>query len=222
MIIHSFAQHSDEWYNIRLGKFTASHAATIATAGKGLETLCFDLVAEILTKQRKVAFQSPAMEQGNLLEEQARTLFELETGLTVEQVGFVEIDEFSGCSPDGLILNRTSGVEIKCPQDNTYAKYMYDGLIKPEYYAQMQMQMLMLNANVWQYAVFNPHFDKQLIIQEVKKDTGFQNKITAGLIKGKEMVNNILAQINKNHPHTSQASDEEFWRDFTPQFDVRI
>jgi putative phage-type endonuclease len=153
MQVYNFPQHSEEWYNIRLGKFTASNAGTIAVAGKGLETLCYDLVAEILTKHKKETFTSPAMEQGNLLEDQARTLFELETGYNVEQVGFVEVDEFTGCSPDGLILNRTSGVEIKCPQDNTYAKYMYDGIIKPEYYAQMQMQMLSTEAKHWFYAV---------------------------------------------------------------------
>ena len=140
MQIHNFEQHSDEWYNIRLGKFTASKAATIATAGTGLETLCFDLAAEILTKKKKDTYSNAAMEQGNELEATARTLFELQTGKKVEQVGFVEIDEFSGCSPDGLTDD--AGVEIKCPQDSTYAKYLYDEKIKPEYYAQMQMQML--------------------------------------------------------------------------------
>lgn len=198
MLVHKFEQHSEEWYNIRLGKFTACHAATIATAGKGLETLCFDLAAELLTKQRKETFQSPAMEQGNLLEDQARTLYELETGNSVEQVGFVEVDEFVGCSPDGLILDRTSGIEIKCPQDNTYAKYMYDGIIKPEYYAQMQMQMMIMQAKRWDYVVFNEHFKKQEIIKEVQADVDFQNKINAGLAKGKAFMQNILAQIEKN------------------------
>lgn len=200
MIVHTFEQHSDEWYNIRLGKFTASHASTIATAGKGLETLCYDLAAEILTKHKKDAFQSAAMEQGNELEDQARTLFELETGLTVEQVGFVESDEFCGCSPDGFILERTSGIEIKCPQDNTYAKYMYDGIIKPEYYAQMQMQMLLTNCSYWYYVVFNQNFDKQIIIKKVTADNDFMNKIIDGLHKGKEMLKNILQEINKNYP----------------------
>lgn len=213
MIIHTFEQHSEDWYNMRLGKFTASHAATIATAGKGLETLCYDLVAEILTKHRKDTFQSPAMEQGNLLEDQARTLYELETGNTVEQVGFVEVDEYSGCSPDGLILNRTSGIEIKCPQDNTYAKYLYDGIIKPEYFAQMQMQMLFMQANVWDYVVFNPHFDTQIIIKKVPADVDFQNKIITGVDKGKNMVQKILAQINNNYPLLDNTDD--FLTDFT-------
>lgn len=219
MQVHNFEQHSDEWYNIRLGKLTASHAATIATAGKGLETLCFDLAAEILTKQRKDTFQSAAMEQGNALEDQARTLFELQTGYTVEQVGFVEEDDFCGCSPDGFILDRTSGIEIKCPQDNTFAKYLYDEEIKPEYYAQMQMQMLLTGAKYWYYVVFNPHFDEQIIIRKVDADADFQAKLRTGIDKGKARIKEILETIAQKHP---QAEKDTFWQDFTVTKDIRI
>lgn len=217
MKIYTFPQHSDEWYNIRLGKLTASHAATIATAGKGLETLCFDLAAEILTKHKKDSFQSPAMEQGNILEDQARTLYEFETGNTVEQVGFVEENEYCGCSPDGFILDRTSGIEIKCPQDNTYAKYLYDGIIKPEYYAQMQMQMLLTNCRQWNYVVYNPHFDKQIVVTEVAADAEFQKKLRAGISKGEQLIKEILAQISARHPQT-----DSFWQDFTLTRDLTI
>lgn len=196
MIIHNFEQHTDDWYNIRLGKFTASHADTIKTGKTGLETLCFNLVAEILTKKKKDTFLSAAMAQGNELEDTARTLFEMQTGLLVNQVGFVEVDEFSGCSPDGLIGD-VSGVEIKCPQDNTFAKYLYDLKIKPEYYAQIQMQMMMCKRDYWYYAVFNPNFDEQLIVQKVDKDIAFQEHLSAGLDKGKARVREILEQIKK-------------------------
>lgn len=219
MQVYSFEQHSDEWYNIRLGKLTASHAATIATAGKGLETLCFDLVAEILTKRRKDTYSNAAMEQGNLLEDQARTLFELETGFTVEQVGFVERDAFCGCSPDGFILDRTSGVEIKCPQDNTYAKYLYDGAIKPEYYAQMQMQMMLTGCDHWYYVVFNPNFEKSIVITKVEADAEYQAKLTAGIEKGEKYIKDILAEIQAKYP--AQTADD-FWADFTPTQDLRV
>lgn len=209
MKIHNFEQRSDEWYNIRLGKFTASKASTIATAGSGLETLCFDIVSEILTKQKKDGFTSPAMENGNELEDVARTLFEMETGYEVEEVGFIEIDSLSGCSPDGLILNRTSGVEIKCPQDNTYAKLLFDHKIKPEYYAQMQMQMMFCECDKWYYMVYNPHFDKSFVIQEVQADKEFQKKLSDGLNKGKERVLEILSKIKAENNTT-----HDFWDEF--------
>lgn len=197
MKIHNFPQHSDEWFAIRTGKFTSSVANTIKTAGQGLETLCFDIVAEILTKKKKETFKSPAMEQGNELEDTARTLFEMMTGFTVKEVGFVEIDEFEGSSPDGIfeLDGEISGVEFKCPQDNTFAKLLYDRKIKPEYYAQMQHQMMCLNATRWFYAVYNPNFEEQMIVIEVEKDADFQAKLREGLEKGKTRVKEILNQI---------------------------
>ena len=139
MQIHNFEQHSEEWYAIRCGRFTASKADTIAVAGTGLETLCFNIVAEKLTGRKEETFKSAAMEQGNELESVARTLFEMKTGYTVEEVGFVEFDDLEGSSPDGLIHigDELTGVEFKSPQDNTYAKLLFDRKIKPEYYAQM-------------------------------------------------------------------------------------
>lgn len=197
MIIHNFEQHSEEWFAIRCGKFTASTANTVKTAGTGLETLCFDIVAEILTGKKKETFKSPAMEQGNELEDTARTLFEMQTGFTVKEVGFVEIDELEGCSPDGVIEleNEITGVEFKCPQDNTYAKLLFDRKIKPEYYAQMQHQMMCLNAKRWFYAVFNPNFEKQMVVMEVPADPEFQTKLRDGLAKGKARVREILSTI---------------------------
>ena len=196
MQIHNFEQHSDDWYKIRLGKLTASHAATIKTAGQGLETLCFDLAAERLTGLAKDNFQTLAMQQGNELEDNARTLFELQTGLTVKQVGFCELDEFIGCSPDGL-TGDDAGIEIKCPQDNTFTRYLYDGKIKPEYYGQMQMNMLITNRPRWYYVVYNPHFNPSIVIKEVLADGEYQEALAQGLAKGKARIQEILTTIGE-------------------------
>lgn len=212
MRIHNFEQHSDDWYAIRCGRFTASVADTIATAGQGLETLCFKVAAEKLTGHKEENFKSAAMEHGNELEAVARTLFEMKTGYTVEEVGFVEIDDLEGSSPDGLIHigDEITGVEFKCPQDNTYAKLLFDRKIKPEYYAQIQMQMRHVGANRWFYCVYNPHFAEEMVIVEVAKDAVFQDKLDKGLTKGKARVREILAQISANFPEKADA----FWEDF--------
>ncbi len=200
MQIHNFEQHSEEWYSIRCGRFTASKADTIAVAGTGLETLCFNIVAEKLTGRKEETFKSAAMEQGNELEAVARTLFEMKTGYTVEEVGFVEIDDLEGSSPDGLIHigDELTGVEFKCPQDNTFAKLLFDRKIKPEYYAQMQMQMRHTGANRWFYCVYNPHFSEEMVIIEVARDEAFQEKLGKGLAKGRARVVEILETIKGN------------------------
>lgn len=200
MQIHNFEQHSEEWYAIRCGRFTASKADTIAVAGTGLETLCFNIVAEKLTGRKEETFKSAAMEQGNELEAVARTLFEMKTGYIVEEVGFIEIDDLEGSSPDGLIHigEELTGVEFKCPQDNTYAKLLFDRKIKPEYYAQMQMQMRHVGARRWFYCVYNPHFTEEMVIIEVAKDEAYQEKLGKGLTKGKARVREIYNTIKGN------------------------
>lgn len=199
MIIHNFEQHSEEWYAIRLGRFTATNAQTIKTGATGLETLCFEKAAEILTKQKKPFFQSEAMARGNELEDVARTLFEMKTGYTVEEVGFIEIDDLEGSSPDGIIHigDEVTGVEFKCPQDNTYAKLLFDRKIKPEYYAQMQMQMRHIGARRWFYVVYNPHFEEEMVIIEVKKDDDFQTLLSINLEKGKKRTREIVSKIQE-------------------------
>lgn len=201
MQIHNFEQHSDEWQAIRCGKFTASFANTIAAGGTGLETLCFKIAAEKLTGRKEETFKSTAMEQGNELEAVARTLFEMKTGYAVEEVGFVEVDDLEGSSPDGLlhIGDELTGVEFKCPQDNTYAKLLFDRQIKPEYYAQMQMQMSHIGARRWFYCVYNPHFAEEMVIIEIAFDPEFADKLHKGLDKGKAHVREILSQIGANH-----------------------
>ena len=54
MIIHNFEQGTEDWHNVRLGKFTASHCQEIANDGKGLETLVKEK-AETAAKTRAKA-----------------------------------------------------------------------------------------------------------------------------------------------------------------------
>ena len=117
-------QGTEEWLKIRLGKFTASSANAIKTNGKGLETLALEKAVEIIIgKEAKKKFKSQSMEDGNEREDEARTVYELTTGLTVVQVGFCELNENVGASPDGLV-GEDGLVELKCPEAKTFLIYM--------------------------------------------------------------------------------------------------
>ena len=131
MKVYNCEQGSEEWLKCRLGKLTGSVAHTIATSGKGLETLCLEKATEILTGIISDGYKNDAMQHGNDYEAEARSIYELETGNTVIQVGFCEDNEFVGVSPDGLIGD-DGLIEIKCPTDKTYTQYLIDGVIKPE------------------------------------------------------------------------------------------
>jgi exodeoxyribonuclease (lambda-induced) len=195
--IYNCEQKSEEWYKCRLGKLTASVAYTIATAGKGLDTLCLEKATEILTGIIPEGFTSEAMQHGNEYESEARNIYELETGNVVKQVGFVEDNEFVGVSPDGLIGD-DGLIEIKCPTDKTYTQYLIDMIVKPEYYAQMQMQMLITKRCWCDYVVYNPHFEKSIIIQRVYPDKEYMEKIGSGLGLGMRKIQEIVKTAKAN------------------------
>ncbi|OPZ79389.1 MAG: YqaJ-like viral recombinase domain protein [Alphaproteobacteria bacterium ADurb.Bin438] len=194
MIIHNFEQGTDEWFAVRLGKFTASQAHTIGVGGKGLETLVKEKACEILTGKTKDYFKSEAMEQGNELEHEARQMFEFMTGLTVEQVGFYELDKYTGVSPDGLTSD-DGLIEIKCPQGKTFLDYMLDGKVDTKYMWQMQMQMMITEKNHCYYVVYNPDFENPIIIKKIDRDEDKIEKIKSGLESGIKQLEEILDKV---------------------------
>jgi hypothetical protein len=127
MIIHNVEQGTPEWFAIRKMKMTASEAQAIAANGKGLETYIRNLMKDSYSSAEKEHFTSKDTERGNELEPLAREIYELTTGRTVQQVGFIEYDEFVGFSPDGLV-DEDGGTEIKCLNDEKHFSLMIDGI----------------------------------------------------------------------------------------------
>lgn len=191
MKIHKIEQRSDEWFELRLGKLTASKAQAIGTAGKGLETLCYEKVAESLTNRQAPGFTNVDMERGNELEAMARNAYELETGLLVEQVGFVELSEWVGCSPDGLV-GEGGLLELKCKNDVNFLKFLITKGIDTAHVWQMQMQMWVTDRKWCDYAVFNDGYDQQLVVVRVERDDAKIEKIKIGVEQGIETMNELL------------------------------
>ena len=194
MKIYTCEQGTEEWHKLRLGKFTASEAQAIATAGKGLETLVYEKAAEILTGKPKESYTNKDMERGHELESVARNLYELETGNVVRTVGFCELHEFIGASPDGLIGDK-KGIEIKNPTDPVYARYLFDKKIDPKYYAQMQMQIMVCDLLSVDYVVHNPNFKTDIVTVNVPRDEAFIVKLRMGLVSGVQKLKEILEKV---------------------------
>lgn len=187
-------QRTDEWYSCRLGKFTASSALVIANRGKGLETLALEKAIERITGRKKESQINEFMQHGIDFEDEARNIYELETGNKVDQVGFVVDNDWVGVSPDGLIGNEGL-IEIKCPSNKVYGEYLITKEIKKEYYYQMQMQLLVTN-RIWNdYTVYNPEFPQSIIIQRVLPDKDVMDKIADGLIFGIELAKKYMEKM---------------------------
>jgi len=198
---HKIEQGTPEWHALRLGKLTASVAQAIATAGKGLDTLVYKKVAEKLTGKAEEGYTNANMERGKELEAMAMNAYELETGNVVDRVGFCELDEYCGCSPDGLI-GSVGLVEIKCKSSPVFVKELLTDEIDSAHMWQMQMQMFVTGRRFCDYAVFNPDFPQNLVIKRIERDEGAIEKIEAGLETGKAMIKSILLEITNKHGKT--------------------
>ena len=80
-IIKDRKQQSPEWFKIREGKMTASHAQAIGNAGKGLETYVYDLVAEEYSSAEKEHFTNEHTERGKRPEATARGYIRIENNV---------------------------------------------------------------------------------------------------------------------------------------------
>lgn len=188
-------QGTDEWLEARKLKMTASHAQQIGNMGKGLETYIYDICAEYLSTAEKEVFSNGHTERGNAYESEARSIYELESGNTVHQVGFCQLDDFAGCSPDGLIGD-DGLVEIKCLSDRLYLIQITTKKIVSTYLWQMQMQLYVTGRQWCDFVAYNPNYKNPIYIQRVTPDTEKFKALEQGLIKGKKMIEHILKSVD--------------------------
>ena len=189
-------QRSDEWFQAKRGKMSASNADTILANGKGLETYIYSLMAEYYSKGEKVHYTNADIERGILLEPEAKIEFQFYTGLDIKEVGYVEFNEYILVSPDGLIGD-DGLIEIKCPNDSIYFKLLLSNNIKPEYIAQMQMQMYVTDRQYCYFVSYNPNFEKSLYIKKINRDEEMIDKLKKGLERGTELIKEIKENFRK-------------------------
>ena len=106
-------------------------------------------------------------------EDEARFAYEMETGNEVEQVGFIELDDWIGCSPDGLI--REDGYwEAKCPNSDTHLRYSLAPHELEVNYGWQVMGGLWISGRTWAHIVsYDPRFKdekKQLVVWSITRD----------------------------------------------------
>lgn len=193
---YDIEQRSEAWFEAKKGKMSASNAETILANGKGLETYIYNLMAEYYSKGEKVHYTNADIERGILLEPEAKIEFEFYTGLEVKEVGYVELNDYILVSPDGLI-GEDGLIEIKCPNDSVYFKLLLSDNIKPEYIAQMQMQLYVTDRQYCYFVSYNPNFEKSLYIKKITRDEEMIEKLKKGLDKGTELIKEIKKNFRK-------------------------
>jgi putative phage-type endonuclease len=204
-------QRTEEWFQQRLGKVTASRISdVIAKTKTGVSTsrqnYLIQLVSERLTGKKGDSFVNQAMLDGIEREDAARKLYEIEKNISVSEVGFFEhpIISMSGASPDGAVHAEIEGkyaglIEIKCPIETTHTNTLMSKSVPSKYLPQMQWQMACVGARWVDFVSYNPNFPDamKIFIARVDRDDSYIAELEAEVIKFLDEVDATILKLKE-------------------------
>lgn len=200
-------QRSDAWFSERAGKVTASKVADVMAKTKtgysaSRANYMAQLITERLTGLPADSFQNAAMQWGIETEPQARAMYSLETGLDVEEVGFVHHPKIAmtGASPDGLV-GGAGLVEIKCPNSATHITTLRGGGIDRKYMLQMHWQMACAGREWCDFVSFDPRLpdEMQIHIERVERDAALVDEMENEIVKFLGELDEAIADLRARY-----------------------
>ncbi len=217
MKIHDCQQGTLEWTKLHFGIPTASGLDNLLTPefelrkGELPKTYVYKKVAEKLQGHPLIDLSASSfmLEQGMIIEEEARPWYALEYDKKIKQVGFITTDDGRfGCSPDGLILaddctrsiegiDYECGLEIKSPAAHTHVKYLVNGVLPKEYVAQVYGSMYATGFKKWIFVSYRRGFPA--LVLEIYQD----NKAVAAI---KSAIDSFHAEFDRAMQRISNIS----------------
>lgn len=197
---HNIEQRTTEWYELRIGKFSASSFSDffMGESTAGYKNAIADIAFERITgKSSESGFSSKDMQRGVELEPDARESYEKLTFNKVHNGGIFVMDDWTCCSPDGRIGDKGL-IEIKCPKHNTQMYYLASGKLPKEYFYQVHFQMYVAEREWNDFFSFHPDL-KPLKIRVYRDETvitEIKNKIAESKIKIEELILKITNTKN--------------------------
>ena len=176
-------QRSEEWFQARLGKVTASRVADVLAKIKSGESASrrnykIQLVSERLTGEKQESYINQAMQDGIDREVFARDRYVQQFG-EVEEVGFVNHPTLeAGASPDGMVGD-DGLLEIKCPMGTTHTETLMTQEVPSKYIPQIQFQLRCTGRKWCDFVSYNPMFPEhlQVFVKRVEADEVYQMEL---------------------------------------------
>jgi putative phage-type endonuclease len=204
-------QRTEEWFQQRLGKVTASRISdVIAKTKTGVSTsrqnYLVQLVSERLTGKKGDSFVNQAMLDGIEREGAARAIYMLNRDVSVTEVGFFDhpVIKNSGASPDGAVNAEEEGkyaglIEIKCPIETTHTNTLMSKSVPSKYIPQMQWQLACTGAKWVDFVSYNPNFpmELQLFVARVDRDDTYIAELEAEVIKFLDEVEQTIIKLKE-------------------------
>jgi putative phage-type endonuclease len=204
-MIELMEQGTEAWFNIRIGKVTASRVADVLAKTKTSYSTTRDnymaqLVCERLTGQKGESFTNAAMQHGTETEPLARAAYEARYDVLVDEVGFVSHPtiEMSGASPDGLVGD-DGLIEIKCPNTATHIETLLSESVPNKYYTQMQFQIACTGRKWCDFVSFDNRLptELQMFVKRVPRDDMYIRLIEDEIVKFLAELDTKINQLMK-------------------------
>ena len=199
--IHNVDQKSDEWFNLRAGKATASEFKEFITpkfairTGEMPATYIASKAAErwIGRPLPEDNWSTRATEFGSIIESFARPTFELLSEKEVTTVGLITTDDdLAACSPDGLIGD-DCGIEIKCPEHTKHTKNVIGGVLPEDHVIQVQFSMFVSSRPTWYFMSFRSDMPPLIVL--VHRDDKAQAVIKQAVAEFGERVDEAFNKL---------------------------
>jgi hypothetical protein len=210
VIIHDVVeQGTEEWLDLRKGKFTASIAKKLLTPTGKVSSQFRGEMGRIIAETLNLQPPEPHIEtywmaRGSELEEEARAWFTVDTGLEVTEVGFIESDShLVGVSPDGVIVAAAFGkdvipLELKVPKPSTHITWLIKGELPPEHLGQVHFAMAVSGAPFAYFMSYNPDITPLIIKVERDQYTELMvNAIAVYEAEFKWSLNSIIGETDE-------------------------
>lgn len=198
-------QRTDEWFQARCGKVTASRMADLNARtkvgwGASRKTYLGQIVAERLTGVPAASFSNAAMQWGIDNEQDAIDAYSFITGRAVESIGFVDHPSIrmSGASPDGLVGD-DGLIEVKCPNTATHIDQIRSGKPPLKYRLQMLWQLACTQRAWCDYVCFDPRMpiEMQLFVYRLEANRVEIEDIEASVIEFQDEVDKVISELKK-------------------------
>ena len=189
-------QRSEAWFNIKSLKLTASVADTIGANGTGLNTLCKKLVSEYVSDYRiENNYTNENIERGILLEPIIREKAKIIFNKNWQEIGFVEVNNRCGCSPDAVEIENNKIInilEIKAPNNENFMDLLLTNEIPKKYIYQMNFQMMCCKVKQAYFTSYNENIKPYYYTKIITPDAEIQEKLKKGLERGSELIDSML------------------------------
>lgn len=189
MQIINCEQGTEEWFQARLGIPTASMFSTVMAGGQGKTRTIYlyKLAGEIITGECAESFGNAHTERGNLLEPEARNLYEVQTDTEVKECGFMTLGD-CGYSPDGLV-SEDGLIEIKTKLPHLQIDCLMKDKAPAEHIKQMQGGLWISGREWCDFISYWPGLP--LFVKRVERD----EKLIKQISEAVELFNKDLKEI---------------------------